>query len=48
MRNSALYIGAMSDLNTKSAVEVELKRLEKRLEDLIATVNNAATAGTTA
>jgi cell division protein ZapB len=40
LRNCALYIGAMSDLNTKSAVEVELKRLEKRLEELIATVNH--------
>ena len=38
MRNRALYIGAMNESNPKSAVELELKRLEKRLEDLIATV----------
>jgi cell division protein ZapB len=29
----------MSESNPKSAVELELKRLEKRLEDLIVTVN---------
>jgi cell division protein ZapB len=29
----------MTDTTPKSAVELELKRLEKRLEDLIATVN---------
>ena len=28
----------MNDTNPKSAVELELKRLEKRLEDLIVTV----------
>ena len=28
----------MNESNPKSAVELELKRLEKRLEDLIATV----------
>ena len=39
MRNAALYIGAiMNESSPKSAVELELKRLEKRLEDLIATV----------
>jgi cell division protein ZapB len=38
MRNRALYIGIMNESNPKSAVELELKRLEKRLEDLIATV----------
>jgi cell division protein ZapB len=38
MRNRALYIGTMNESNPKSAVELELKRLEKRLEDLIATV----------
>jgi cell division protein ZapB len=30
----------MSEANPKSAVDLELKRLEKRLEDLIATVNH--------
>jgi len=34
----ALYWGSMTDSSPKSAVELELKRLEKRLEDLIATV----------
>jgi cell division protein ZapB len=29
----------MNDTNPKSAVELELKRLEKRLEDLIVTVS---------
>ena len=29
----------MPEANAKSAVDVELKRLEKRLEDLILTVN---------
>ena len=29
----------MNEANPKSAVELELKRLEKRLEDLIATVS---------
>jgi cell division protein ZapB len=29
----------MNDSTPKSAVELELKRLEKRLEDLISTVN---------
>jgi cell division protein ZapB len=29
----------MNDSNSKTAVELELKRLEKRLEDLILTVN---------
>ncbi len=29
----------MNEANPKSAVDLELKRLEKRLEDLIATVN---------
>ena len=40
MRNSALYIAAMSENTPKSAVELELQRLEKRLEDLIETVNH--------
>jgi cell division protein ZapB len=39
LRRFALYIGAMSESNPKSAVELELKRLEKRLEDLIVTVS---------
>lgn len=30
----------MSEANSKSAVELEMKRLEKRLEDLIVTVNH--------
>jgi cell division protein ZapB len=34
----ALYWESMNEANPKSAVELELKRLEKRLEDLIATV----------
>jgi len=36
MRRSIL--GSMNDSNAKSGVELELKRLEKRLEDLIVTV----------
>ena len=35
----ALYWHSMNESNAKSAVELELKRLEKRLEDLIATVS---------
>jgi len=35
----ALYCESMNEPNPKSAVDLELKRLEKRLEDLIATVN---------
>jgi cell division protein ZapB len=31
---------AMNEANPKSAVELELKRLEKRLEDLILTVSH--------
>jgi len=31
---------AMNEANSKSAVELELKRLEKRLEDLIVTVSH--------
>ena len=38
LHSGALYIGGMTETNPKSAVELELKRLEKRLEDLIATV----------
>lgn len=38
LRKGALYIGDMNEANSKSAVDLELKRLEKRLEDLIATV----------
>lgn len=34
----ALYSRSMGDPAAKSAVELELKRLEKRLDDLIATV----------
>ncbi len=34
----ALYWQSMNESTPKSAVELELKRLEKRLEDLIATV----------
>jgi cell division protein ZapB len=34
-----LYIGAMSDTNSKSTIELEMKRLEKRLEDLVQTVH---------
>ena len=30
----------MNEANSKSAVELELKRLEKRLEDLIVTVSH--------
>jgi cell division protein ZapB len=36
--SSALYWRSMNESNPKSAVELELKRLEKRLEDLIVTV----------
>jgi len=35
----ALYCQSMNEAKSKSAVELELKRLEKRLEDLILTVN---------
>src|ERR1700733_13727239 len=35
---TALYWQPMNEPNPKSAVELELKRLEKRLEDLIVTV----------
>jgi cell division protein ZapB len=38
LRNAALYWEAMNESTPKSAVELELKRLEKRLEDLIVTV----------
>ncbi len=38
LRHHPLYIGGMNEANPKSAVVLELKRLEKRLEDLIATV----------
>jgi len=34
-----LYIGRMSEANPKSAVDLELKRLEKRIEELIATIH---------
>jgi cell division protein ZapB len=40
LRQTPLYIVAMSEANPKSAVELELKRLEKRLEDLIVTVSH--------
>jgi cell division protein ZapB len=40
LRQTPLYIGVMSEANPKSAVELELKRLEKRLEDLIVTVSH--------
>jgi cell division protein ZapB len=41
LRNRPLYIGRpMNEPNPKSAVELELKRLEKRLEDLIITVSH--------
>jgi cell division protein ZapB len=33
-------LGAMNESTPKSAVELELKRLEKRLEDLIVTVSH--------
>ena len=36
----ALYWLPMNEANPKSAVDLELKRLEKRLEDLIVTVNH--------
>jgi cell division protein ZapB len=38
LRYAPLYIVGMNEANPKSAVELELKRLEKRLEDLIVTV----------
>jgi cell division protein ZapB len=38
MRYPPLYIERMNESNSKSGVELELKRLEKRLEDLIVTV----------
>ena len=37
---AALYCQPMTEANPKSAVELELKRLEKRLEDLIVTVSH--------
>jgi cell division protein ZapB len=37
---AALYWWPMNEANPKSAVELELKRLEKRLEDLIVTVSH--------
>lgn len=37
---AALYWQPMNEANPKSAVELELKRLEKRLEDLIVTVSH--------
>ena len=36
----ALYWETMNEPNPKSAVDLELKRLEKRLEDLIVTVSH--------
>jgi cell division protein ZapB len=36
----ALYWQPMNEASHKSAVELELKRLEKRLEDLIVTVSH--------
>jgi cell division protein ZapB len=39
-RNAALYWTPMNETSPKSAVELELKRLEKRLEDLIVTVSH--------
>jgi len=40
LRHAALYIGhTMNEPNPRTAVDLELKRLEKRLEDLILTVN---------
>src|ERR1700736_506056 len=36
----ALYWQTMNDITPKSAVELELRRLEKRLEDLIVTVSH--------
>ena len=38
LRYPAFYIDGMNETTPKSAVELELKRLEKRLEDLIVTV----------
>ncbi len=40
LRHGPLYIVGMNEGNPKSAVELELKRLEKRLEDLIIAVNH--------
>lgn len=34
------YIGRMSETSAKSAVDIELKRLEKRLEELVSTVKH--------
>jgi len=39
LRNAGIYIGDMNETAAKSAVELELKRLERRLEDLILTVS---------
>src|SRR5208282_4967389 len=39
LRNAAIYIGGMNEGNPKSPVDLELKRLEKRLEELVATLN---------
>lgn len=39
LRHAPLYIVGMNEANPKSAVELELKRLEKRLEELIVTVS---------
>jgi cell division protein ZapB len=38
--DAALYWRPMNEASPKSAVELELKRLEKRLEDLIVTVGH--------
>ncbi len=41
MRRAWLYIAdPMNDAPSRSAVELELKRLEKRLDDLVATVSH--------
>ena len=41
MTRERLYIGTiMSEAQAKTAVELELKRLEKRLDDLVATVGH--------
>jgi len=41
MHGARLYIDApMNDAPAKSAVELELKRLEKRVDDLVATVTH--------
>jgi cell division protein ZapB len=40
LRYAAIYIDEMNEPTPKSAVDLELRRLEKRLEDLIVTLSH--------